>query len=216
MTEPEFFSPEWAAAVQDALTAGPPEADRDGKLPIYWDFFDRVKAGYASSWALGCRDLPAGKPAALYVQWDGGGAVTDCRITGPEDGQAATYVLGMDYADWQALHDGYDPERTVLYRKVLVEEGDILEFFKAIYFFTECLAIIGKVPASYKLELAGPWAARAGRASRARTRAVHVASPSGWGTARRWVMSERSAFLSILPTLVAGRLSVRTRCSGSL
>ncbi len=58
-------------------------------------------------------------------------------------------MLGMDYADWQALHDGYDPQRTVMYRKILVEEGNILEFFKTIYFFTECLAVIGKVPAGF-------------------------------------------------------------------
>ena len=97
MTEPEFFSPEWAAAVRDALAAGVPELARAGKLPMYWDFFDRVKASYTSSWALGCRDLPAGR-ASLYVQW-GGNTVTDCRITGPGEQQAATYVLGMDYAD---------------------------------------------------------------------------------------------------------------------
>jgi hypothetical protein len=150
MTEPEFFSPQWAAAVRDALAAGPPEQARAGKLAMYWDFFDKVKASYTSSWALGCRDLPAGhaaKPASLYIQW--GGTVTACRVTGPDDQQEATYVLGMDYADWQALHDGYDPQRTVMYRKILVEEGNILEFFKTIYFFTECLAIIGKVPAGF-------------------------------------------------------------------
>ena len=148
MTEPEFFSPQWAAAVGEALAAGPPERARAGKLTMYWDFFDRVKASYASSWALRCRNLPAGQPACLYVQW-GGGTVTGCRIAGPEDQPAATYVLGMDYADWQALHDGYDPQRTVMYRKILVEEGNILEFFKGIYFFTECLAIIGQVPAGF-------------------------------------------------------------------
>ena len=151
MTEPEFFSPEWAAAVQGALAAGPPEQDRVSKLAMYWDFFDKVKASYTSSWALGCRNLAAGdaaNPASLYIQW-GGGTVTDCRVTGPDDQQEATYVLGMDYADWQALHDGYDPQRTVMYRKILVEEGNILEFFKTIYFFTECLAVIGKVPAGF-------------------------------------------------------------------
>ncbi len=147
MTEPGFFSPEWAAAVRDALAAGPPAQDRAGKLPMYWDFFDKVKAGYASSWALGCRNLPAGD-ASLYVRW-GGGTVTECRVTGPGDRPAATYVLGMDYADWRALHEGYDPQRTVMYRKILVEEGNILEFFKGIYFFTECLAVIGKVPAGF-------------------------------------------------------------------
>ena len=148
MTEPEFFSPEWAAAVRDALTAGPSVPDRAGKLAMYWDFFDQVKASYTSSWALRCRDLPAGTPASLYIQW-GGGTVTDCCVTGPEDQRKATYVLGMDYADWQALHDGYDPQRTVMYRKILVEEGNILEFFKTIYFFTECLGVIGGVPAAF-------------------------------------------------------------------
>ena len=150
MTEPEFFSPQWAAAVRDALAAGPSEQERDGKLPMYWDFFDKVKAGYASSWALGCRDLPSGTgagPAYLHVQW-GGGTVTGCHIAGPGE-QQATYVLGMDYADWQALHGGYDAQRTVMYRKILVEEGNVLEFFKGIYFFTECLALIGKVPADF-------------------------------------------------------------------
>ena len=96
-----------------------------------------------------CR--PGARPA-LYIQW-GGGTVTDCRVTGSGDAvpgdQAATYVLGMDYADWQALHDGYDPQRTVMYRKILVEEGNILEFFKTIYFFTECLGVIGGVPAAF-------------------------------------------------------------------
>ena len=148
MTEPEFFSREWAAAVGDALAAGPPEQDRAGKLPMYWDFFDKVKASYGSSWALGCRDLPAG-PASLYIEW-GGGTVTDCRVTGPGERPDATYVLGMDHADWRALHDGYDPQRTVMYRKILVEEGNLLEFFKTIYFFTECLAVIGKVPADFR------------------------------------------------------------------
>ena len=152
MSEPEFFGPGWAAAVRDALAAGPSEQARAGKLAMYWDFFEQVKAGYAASWALGCRDLPAG-PAALYIQW-GGGTVKDCRVirsgdTGSRDQPTATYVLGMDYTGWQALHDGYDPQRTVMYRKILVEEGNILEFFKTIYFFTECLGVIGGVPAAF-------------------------------------------------------------------
>jgi hypothetical protein len=151
MTDPGFFSPQWAAAVRDALADDPSEQARAGKLAMYWDSFDEVKAGYASSWALGCRDLPAGlgsSPAYLYIQW-GGGTITGCHITGPEVQREATYVFGMDYADWRALHDGYDPQRTVMYRKILLEEGNVLEFFKSVYFFTECLGIIGKVPAGF-------------------------------------------------------------------
>ena len=148
---PEFFSKEWADAVRDPLTAGPSEQDRASKLQEYWDFFEFLKSVYPASWALGCRDLGS----YLFVQW-AGGAVTDGRIIGPDDPPPtspslsnATYVLGMDYRDWKALHDGYDAQRTVMYRKITLEQGDLLEFFKAIYFFVESLAVIGAVPADY-------------------------------------------------------------------
>jgi len=61
----------------------------------------------------------------------------------------ATYVLAADYHDWKALFEGYDALRTVMYRKLLLEDGDLLEFFKGIYFFVECLAVAGTVPANY-------------------------------------------------------------------
>jgi hypothetical protein len=151
VAEPKFFSKEWADAVLDALVAGPSEQDRAGKLQMYWDFFELIKSMYPASWALGCRDLPAelGQgPAYLVVQW-GGGTVTRAEMVGPDDPLEATYVLAMDYADWLALHEGYDAQRTVMYRKILLEDGDLLEFFKTIYFFVECLAVIAKVPADF-------------------------------------------------------------------
>ncbi len=152
MAEPEFFSKKWADAVRDALAAGPSAQARAAKLQEYWDFFDLIKRMYPASWALGCRDRPGVGPgvdtAYLFVQW-GGGTVTDCHIIGPDDPLEATYVLGMDYRDWKALHDGYDAQRTVMYRKIVLEEGNLLEFFKGIYFFVECLAVTGAVPAVY-------------------------------------------------------------------
>jgi hypothetical protein len=149
MTAPEFFTKGWADAVKDALTAGPDEAARASKLQEYWDFFDFLKSMYPASWALGCRDLPTGKGTSyLFVQW-GDGKITDARIIGPNDPIEARYVLGMDYQDWKALHDGYDAQRTVMYRKMLLEEGNLLEFFKGIYFFVESLAVISTVPARY-------------------------------------------------------------------
>ena len=151
MAEPAFFSKEWADAVRDALAAGPSEQARAGKLQMYWDFFELIKGMYRASWALGCRGLPAaagGSAAYLFVQWHGG-TVTGCQIIGPDGPLEATYVLGMDYADWKALREGYDAQRTVMYRKMLLEDGDLLEFFKTIYFFVECLAVIGAVPAEY-------------------------------------------------------------------
>jgi hypothetical protein len=151
MADAKFFSKEWADAVRDALIAGPSEQVRASKLQEYWDFFELIKSMYPASWALGCCDLPAGlgeSPAYLFVQW-GDGTVTDCQIIGPDDPLEATYVLAMDYADWKALHDGYDAQRTVMYRKILLEDGDLLEFFKSAYFFVENLAVIGAVPADY-------------------------------------------------------------------
>jgi hypothetical protein len=151
VTEPKFFSPQWATAVRDALIAGPAEPVRAAKLQEYWDLFEYIKSVYPASWALGCRELPAdlgGGPAYLFVGWSGG-SVTDCRIIGPDEPLAASYVLAMDYEDWKALHDGYDAQRTVMYRKILLEDGDLLQFFKSIYFFVECLAVIGAVPAGY-------------------------------------------------------------------
>jgi hypothetical protein len=151
MAEPRFFSQPWADTVRDALTAGPSAQARAGKLQEYWDFFELIKGMYPASWALGCRDLPAELgtgPAYLYLQW-GGGTVTDGRIIGPDEVRKATYMLNMDYAGWNALHEGYDAQRTVMYRKILLEDGDLLEFFKTIYFFVECLGVIGTVPARY-------------------------------------------------------------------
>ena len=97
---------------------------------------------------------------SLFVEW-GDGVVTGCQIADPGDpgdpgaGIHATYTLAMDYRDWKALHEGYDAQRTVMYRKMLLTEGDLLEFFKSIYFFVECLAVIGGVPAEYP-ERIGP------------------------------------------------------------
>ena len=145
----DFFSPSWAESVRESLTTGPSEQARAGKLEEYWAFFELIKNMYPASWALGCRELPGlSSSAYLFVQW-ADGVVTECRIIGPDEPPKATYVLGMDYRDWKALHDGYDAQRTVMYRKIVLEEGELLEFFKAIYFFVESLAVIGSVPAAY-------------------------------------------------------------------
>ena len=55
-----------------------------------------------------------GGPSYLFVQW-AGGTVASTAILGPDDRSRPTFVLGMDYADWKALHEGYDAQRTVMY-----------------------------------------------------------------------------------------------------
>ena len=161
MDAPEFFTEPWAHAVREALQAGPDAEVRSTALPEYWAFFDQVRSAYPASWAIGVRDLPgSGAPSYLYVRW-GGGDVLDCRIIGPDDPLEATFVLAGSYADWRALLSGYDAKRTVMYRRILLEQGAILEFFKGIYFFVECLAQIGRVPTSFPAESSPAGASRA-------------------------------------------------------
>jgi hypothetical protein len=150
-----FFTQQWADGVRDALNAGPDEQAIAGKLPEYWDFYNQVREVYPSSWALGVRGT-----GYLLVQW-GDGHVTECRVLGESEPVEATYVLAADYHDWKALFEGYDALRTVMYRKLLLEEGDLLEFFKAIYFFVECLAVIATVPTKFPTNSAANSAAPA-------------------------------------------------------
>jgi len=146
-----FLTQAWADEVREALNAGPDERALAGKLPEYWDFYNLVRAVYESSWALGARNLPAelgGGDRYLYVSWSGY-FVTECRVLEAGEAVDATYVLMADYSDWKALFSGYDALRTVMYRKLLLEQGNLLEFFKSIYFFVECLALIATVPTRF-------------------------------------------------------------------
>jgi hypothetical protein len=147
MAAPTFLSPQWADAVREALQAGPGADARAGKLPEYWDFYQFVRDNYVGSWGLGVRGLPAdlgGGGGCLRLEW-AKGEVTDSRVLGPGEPMEATYVLDGDYADWKALYDGYGALRTVMYRKLVLREGPLLEFFKGIYFFVESLDLIAGV-----------------------------------------------------------------------
>lgn len=146
-----FLTQAWADDVRDALNVGPDERALANKLQEYWDFYNLVRAVYEASWALGARNLPAelgGGERYLYVSWSGY-FVTECRVLDEAEPVDATYVLVADYADWTALFSGYDALRTVMYRKLLLEQGNLLEFFKAIYFFVESLALVAKVPTEF-------------------------------------------------------------------
>lgn len=151
MTAPTFFSPQWAGAVGDRLQAGPDEHALADKLSEYWDFYQLVRNNFAGSWALGARHLPAelgGGTGYLRVEW-AGGKVTDSRVVRAGEPLDATFVLEGEYADWRNLYAGYDALRTVMYRKLVLERGPLLEFFKSIYFFVESLAMLASVATAF-------------------------------------------------------------------
>ncbi|MET7330241.1 hypothetical protein [Nonomuraea sp. NPDC005650] len=130
-----FFTPEWAEAVRVAVNTGPPQK---GKLPAYWDWIERARAGYTATWALGVRETGT----YLVLTWKDGKCV-EAAIT--SDPGAADYVLAAGESTWRELREGADPGRVVMYRGLRLERGDVLAFFRVIYFFVESLAALSHV-----------------------------------------------------------------------
>jgi hypothetical protein len=82
---------------------------------------------------------------------EGPRALSDEEVREIEESDLAA-VLGVDIDDViEYVHRDLKslPDFTTLYRKILLEDGELLEFFKTIYFFVECLAVIATVPADY-------------------------------------------------------------------
>ncbi|MBF8186104.1 hypothetical protein ITP53_10165 [Nonomuraea sp. K274] len=131
-----FFTPEWAEAARAAVDAGPPQ---EGKLPAYWNWIDRARAGYTATWALGVRETGA----YLVLTWKDGKCADAVVEAGPGD---ADYVLVAGEATWQQLREGADPGRIVMYRGLRLERGDVLAFFRVIYFFVESLSALVSIP----------------------------------------------------------------------
>ncbi|MFG6196173.1 hypothetical protein [Nonomuraea sp. JJY05] len=89
----------------------------------------------------------------------GAGRPRDRDVPGPDwkDGKCAEAAIASDPADadyvpaagestWQKLCEGADPGRVVMYRGLRLEPGDVLTFFRVIYFFVESLAALSHVP----------------------------------------------------------------------
>lgn len=144
-TAPAFFSAEWAAAARDALQAGPTEELRESKLPTYWEWIDRARAGYGFSWALADLDRPADR-RYLLVEWADGQCVR-ADVVGTEEAVKADYLLAATHAVWQELLGGADAGRALMTRRIELKRGDVLQFFRGVYFVVESLAAIGRVPA---------------------------------------------------------------------
>jgi hypothetical protein len=143
---PEFFGDQWAQDVRAAVDRGPDAAAREGKLDLYWQWIDEARESYSSSWALGVRDLAGRGPHSLRLAWKDGSCV-EASIVGPDDPLEATYGFAADLSTWRELLDGADPGRIVMYRQLRLVEGDVVRFFRSIYFFVESVAVIGRVPA---------------------------------------------------------------------
>lgn len=145
----ELFSQAWADDVRDAINSFPDDEYRATKLDLFWNWIVAARNGFNGSFALGVRDLPTngGGPRFLKLTIDTG-ECTKAEITGerPSD---STFVLAGDYDVWRdIIQNGYDCGKAVMYRRFRLEQGDVFRFFNRIYFFTESLVALSKVPAT--------------------------------------------------------------------
>jgi hypothetical protein len=146
---PDIFGPEWAQAVREAVDAGPSEELRASKLPTYWEWIDEVRAEYDATWVLSDAELPTalgGGPAHLLLQWQKGRCVRAAVVDAAE-AAGADYVLAAPHVVWRELVGGANAGQLVMYRRIRLERGNVLRFFRGIYFVVEALDALGRVPA---------------------------------------------------------------------
>jgi putative sterol carrier protein len=138
----EVFTQEWADEVRAAVNSFPDPEYKATKLDMFWDWITVARQGFNGSFALGVREL--NKFVKLTID---SGECTKAEIVNSADD--ATYVLNGDLATWRDIIDnGYDCGKAVMYRRFRLEQGDVFRFFNRIYFFTESLVALSKVPAT--------------------------------------------------------------------
>lgn len=145
---PGLMTPAWAAACQEAINGWPGEARRASKLPDFWEWIGIVRPFLTGRLALSVRDMPAGADGDTLALDLVAGTVTAAAVLGRQAAaDGAAFLLTGSHADWQLMLDGYDVGKMIMYRKLMLEQGDTLRFFMAAFFWTELLAAIQSVPA---------------------------------------------------------------------
>ena len=142
----ELFTQAWADEVRAAVNSFPDPEYKATKLDMFWDWITVARNGFTGSFALGVRELNGG-PKFVKLTIDAG-ECTKAEIVDaqPEDSR---YVLAGDYDVWRdIISGGYDCGKAVMYRRFRLEQGDVFRFFNRIYFFTESLVALSKVPAT--------------------------------------------------------------------
>lgn len=142
-----FMTSGWAREIQRVFN-GWPDADRKAsKLQDFWDWIDMISPFVTGRLALTVRDMPAGGEGDTLVLHFEAGKVTAASVRERAEAQAdAVFLLAGSYADWQDMLAGYDVGKMVMYRRLMLEQGDTLMFFTAAFFWTELLAAIQSIP----------------------------------------------------------------------
>lgn len=142
-----FMTQAWARECQAVFNAWPGEQRQGSKLQDFWDWINMIRPFVTGRLALSVRDMPAGAAGDTLALDFQSGEVTGASVLSRADAEpGAVFVLSGSYADWQQMLAGYDVGKMVMYRKLMLEKGDTLQFFTAAFYWTELLAAIQSVP----------------------------------------------------------------------
>lgn len=141
-----FMGEQWGKEVADAVDHFPSATYRATKLEDYWQWIDGAKPNINGGLALCVRDWPdPDRGGSLLIQLDRGrvlGAQVADRRRAYEESKL---VLAGDMASWEDMLGGYDVGKTVMYRRLMLEKGEVLEFFTSIYYWIELLVALASV-----------------------------------------------------------------------
>jgi hypothetical protein len=142
-----FMTAAWAQACRSTFNGWPGDERKASKLQDFWDWISMIRPFVTGRLALSVRDMPAGADGdTLALDFDAG-TMTAASVLDRGDAEAsAVFLLSGSYADWQLMLSGYDVGKMVMYRKLMLEKGDTLQFFMAAFYWTELLAAIQSVP----------------------------------------------------------------------
>lgn len=142
-----FLSPEWAEAARQAVNAGPGPAARAKKIDKYWDWISDARSRITAVWGLAAADHEGANCLLITLI---AGEATEAEVVTLEEGRRrATYLQTGTTDSWRELMAGYDVGKSVMYRKLMPDTGNVLMFFRAGYFWTESLAAIQAIPTAF-------------------------------------------------------------------
>ena len=142
-----FMTQAWARECQAVFNAWPGEQRQASKLQDFWDWIKMIRPFVTGRLALSVRDMPPGADGdTLALDLEAGAVKSAAVLDRTEAADGAAFLLAASYADWQLMLGGYDVGKMVMYRKLMLEQGDTLMFFMAAFYWTELLAAIQSVP----------------------------------------------------------------------
>ncbi|MEU3690633.1 hypothetical protein [Streptomyces narbonensis] len=143
-----FLSAEWAEASRVRVDSGPDADVVATKQESYWEWIAATRAACSQTWALGVRE-PDGATSYLRLDWQDG-KCAEATVIPPGEPVDADFVLVGSTDTWHRIYSGEaNLQRTVVDRKLSLERGDTLIFFRGIFFFVESLAALRQVPTSF-------------------------------------------------------------------